>query len=475
MPRCSRSLPQPRRARRRSPGAPGRTGSPAGARSPGGRRPRTVVENSVPRISVRPSGRAAAAGCPAAGGVVIGDRHRRPARPRTRRPSARRGCRCRRRRCCARAGRCAGGLPFLPAGPVGAGRLRDRCGGLIACHPPPRAGAAPPAHHDRPADPARAAHLRVPSPRAPLGLRSGTPARSPRDHRNEGGRRWPYCPPCPRCPPSCRPPRRRRRRGPRPDTAAPDAIVDCAAYIDGKRVPDCTDPVAAVGWSASARPRLRLGRPARTRTPTDGGSSPTLFGLHELAVEDAVQAYQRPKLDRYATSLFLVLKTVCYVEHAATGPRSARSCRTARSWCSSAPTSSSRSGTASHSPAHLRPRRAGGRPGAAGHRPGRRDARDRGPDRRRVRHRGRGGRGRHRRDGERRLHHDEADRHRADLPAQAGDPGPAPGGDAADARAAGAVRDAAPAGARGDPRVLPRRRGPPVGRRGTGDRPSTRC
>ena len=40
-----------------------------------------------------------------------------------------------------------------------------------------------------------------------------------------------------------------------------------------------------------------------------------LFGLHELAVEDAVHAYQRPKMDRYDNSLFLVLKTVCYVEH----------------------------------------------------------------------------------------------------------------------------------------------------------------
>ena len=41
-----------------------------------------------------------------------------------------------------------------------------------------------------------------------------------------------------------------------------------------------------------------------------------VFGLHELAVEDAVHAHQRPKLERYDTTLFLVLKTVNYVEHA---------------------------------------------------------------------------------------------------------------------------------------------------------------
>ena len=39
------------------------------------------------------------------------------------------------------------------------------------------------------------------------------------------------------------------------------------------------------------------------------------FGLHELAVEDAVHAHQRPKLDRYDETLFMVLKTVRYVEH----------------------------------------------------------------------------------------------------------------------------------------------------------------
>ena len=40
-----------------------------------------------------------------------------------------------------------------------------------------------------------------------------------------------------------------------------------------------------------------------------------VFGLHQLAVEDAVHAHQRPKLERYDNTLFLVLKTVNYVEH----------------------------------------------------------------------------------------------------------------------------------------------------------------
>jgi magnesium/cobalt transport protein CorA len=36
--------------------------------------------------------------------------------------------------------------------------------------------------------------------------------------------------------------------------------------------------------------------------------------LHPLAVEDAVKAHQRPKLERYGDSIFVVLKTVKYIE-----------------------------------------------------------------------------------------------------------------------------------------------------------------
>ena len=44
-----------------------------------------------------------------------------------------------------------------------------------------------------------------------------------------------------------------------------------------------------------------------------GGASE--FGLHPLAVEDALHAHQRPKLERYGDSWFMVLKTVEYVDH----------------------------------------------------------------------------------------------------------------------------------------------------------------
>ena len=94
----------------------------------------------------------------------------------------------------------------------------------------------------------------------------------------------------------------------------PDAIVDCAAYIDGERMPACHDPIQAIERvRAEGRGFVWIG--LHEPDTDEMRVVAELFGLHELAVEDAVHAYQRPKMDRYDSSLFLVLKTVCYVEH----------------------------------------------------------------------------------------------------------------------------------------------------------------
>jgi magnesium transporter len=39
------------------------------------------------------------------------------------------------------------------------------------------------------------------------------------------------------------------------------------------------------------------------------------FGLHDLAIEDALRAHQRPKIEVYGDSLFIVLRTVQEVDH----------------------------------------------------------------------------------------------------------------------------------------------------------------
>ncbi len=95
-----------------------------------------------------------------------------------------------------------------------------------------------------------------------------------------------------------------------------ESIVDCAAYFDGQRAPGCSDPIEAITRvRAQGNGFVWIG--LHEPDTDDMTLVAETFGLHELAVEDAVQAYQRPKMDRYEHSLFLVLKTVCYVDHTA--------------------------------------------------------------------------------------------------------------------------------------------------------------
>jgi magnesium transporter len=115
-----------------------------------------------------------------------------------------------------------------------------------------------------------------------------------------------------RPPPSLRP---RPAGAPRPVPSRPAdarAIVDCAVYVEGRRQP----PVPAHDALRTAKEQggfvwLGLYEP----TEDELGSIAENYGLHPLAVEDAVYAHQRPKLEHYDSSLFMVLKTARYVEH----------------------------------------------------------------------------------------------------------------------------------------------------------------
>nr|WP_239028430.1 magnesium/cobalt transporter CorA [Pseudonocardia acidicola] len=92
-------------------------------------------------------------------------------------------------------------------------------------------------------------------------------------------------------------------------------VVDCGVYVDGTRLPGRWSHDGAI---AEVRRRGEGFVWIGLHEPTDEqitGIADT-FGLHELAVEDAVHAHQRPKLERYDDTLFMVLKTVCYVGHA---------------------------------------------------------------------------------------------------------------------------------------------------------------
>ena len=111
---------------------------------------------------------------------------------------------------------------------------------------------------------------------------------------------------------------RRNGRGTRsaPRTPAPLSayVVDCAIYVDGHRLDGAwnhDDAIEEVRRRGSGFVWIGLHEPDEEQI---NGIAET-FGLHELAVEDAVHAHQRPKLERYDDTLFMVLKTVRYVEN----------------------------------------------------------------------------------------------------------------------------------------------------------------
>jgi magnesium transporter len=82
-------------------------------------------------------------------------------------------------------------------------------------------------------------------------------------------------------------------------------IVDRAVYARGARL---EDDVRAGDGGAEGFVWVELVEP----TTPEFEAVRREFDLHELAVEDAVKAHQRPKLERYGDTLFVVLKTVAY-------------------------------------------------------------------------------------------------------------------------------------------------------------------
>ena len=90
-------------------------------------------------------------------------------------------------------------------------------------------------------------------------------------------------------------------------------IVDCAVYVEGRRVSSpgsltetydsLREQVDGMAWIGLYRPNER-----------EIASLATEFHLHPLAVEDAIVAHQRPKIERYDDTLFVVLRPARYVD-----------------------------------------------------------------------------------------------------------------------------------------------------------------
>jgi magnesium transporter len=92
-------------------------------------------------------------------------------------------------------------------------------------------------------------------------------------------------------------------------------IVDSAVYRKGERVPlaaDGRDFPALLAEANQEHDFVWVG----LADPTEAELSAVAkaFRLHPLAVEDALNAHQRPKLDRYDDSLFMALRTIWYVD-----------------------------------------------------------------------------------------------------------------------------------------------------------------
>jgi magnesium transporter len=97
----------------------------------------------------------------------------------------------------------------------------------------------------------------------------------------------------------------------RPDRGTDDPVVACAVYVQGERME--ADPAEALQVARERDGFVWLGLYEPSEEELTAISR--LYGLHPLAVEDAVYAHQRPKLERYDQMLFMVLKTACYAEH----------------------------------------------------------------------------------------------------------------------------------------------------------------
>lgn len=85
-----------------------------------------------------------------------------------------------------------------------------------------------------------------------------------------------------------------------------DAVVNCAAYAEGRRVGNVEiGDIGEVLKQADRFVWIGLHEPDTDMLKRVQRE----FGLHDLAIEDAHRAHQRPKLEAYGDTLFIVLRT----------------------------------------------------------------------------------------------------------------------------------------------------------------------
>ncbi|MER5944197.1 magnesium and cobalt transport protein CorA [Streptomyces sp. NPDC001928] len=98
-----------------------------------------------------------------------------------------------------------------------------------------------------------------------------------------------------------------------PEQAEVASVVQAALYRDGVRVSspatlaetfrELREQPSGMAWIGLARP-----------TEAELLSLAAEFDLHPLSIEDALEAHQRPKLERYGETLFVVLRAARYLD-----------------------------------------------------------------------------------------------------------------------------------------------------------------
>ena len=89
-------------------------------------------------------------------------------------------------------------------------------------------------------------------------------------------------------------------------------LADSAVYAEGKRAQQPRS--LADAREASRRPNSLVWIAIDRPTEEEFTSVANEFALPELAVEDAVEAHQRPKAERHEGTLFVVLRPARYVD-----------------------------------------------------------------------------------------------------------------------------------------------------------------
>jgi magnesium transporter len=89
-------------------------------------------------------------------------------------------------------------------------------------------------------------------------------------------------------------------------------IVDNAVYVDGVRhaEPESVESTLELVAQTNGMGWIGLYRPTASEMESVGAE----FSLHHLAMEDAVHAHQRPKIERYPGVLFTVLRPARYID-----------------------------------------------------------------------------------------------------------------------------------------------------------------